>query len=330
MCTPNFSFRYYLPLLAATIFVSSCNNFTTQGSQVKGESVDDSIAMLHRMPQQGAGTESAMPDTAAIPVEKLPLDTIDTLHKAKATAQTLSPKQERQRIKDSIRLVLDTKPKHIYLTFDDGPLKGSAAISAIASAKQVKINAFLVGRHAYMSKSLMKDLQKYKDNAYVECYNHSFTHGLNKFTQFYGNVESSFADFERNEKDLDLQHKIVRLPGRNIWIYDQVRRIDLNSGAATADKLFENGYKIFGWDVEWKINGPTGKPTQSVNEIYTRLRNYMNNKSSMEPNNVVLLMHDDMFQTAQGQLLLSGLIDSIQKNTNYSFEFMRDYPFKYN
>lgn len=49
----------------------------------------------------------------------------------------------------------------------------------------------------------------------------------------------------------------------------------------------------------------------------------------MEPNNVVLLMHDDMFQNKKGQQLLSALIDSIQINTDYKFEFMRSYPFRY-
>lgn len=254
---------------------------------------------------------------------------VDTVGVIKKDSVIRQAKVEQRRIKDSVRRELDKLPKHIYFTFDDGPLRGSAAIDSIAKARNIKINVFLVGKHANMSKGLKRDFQKYYDNPLVECYNHSYTHANNKFTTFYSNPVSAFDDFAKNEHDLKLQHKIIRLPGRNIWIYDDIRRIDLQSGASTADMLYGSGYKIYGWDVEWKIHGLTGKPLQSVTEIYNRLRNYMNNKTSQEPNNVVLLMHDDMFQNKKGQALLSSLIDTIQKSTDYKFEFMRDFPFRY-
>lgn len=256
----------------------------------------------------------------------IPVDTLSPLRK---DSLEIWIKNEKRRIRDSVRLALDKFPKHIYFTFDDGPLLGSAAIDSISRAKNVKINVFLVGKHAYMSKALKRDFELYYNNPLVECYNHSYTHANNRFTTFYSNPISAYDDFEKNEVELKLKHKIIRLPGRNIWIYDDVRRVDLQSGASTADMLYTNGYRIFGWDVEWKIHGLTGKPIQSVDEIYTRIRNYMDNKSSMEPNNVVLLMHDDMFRNKKGQQLLSTLIDTIQRNTNYTFEFMRNYPFRY-
>ncbi|WP_229707459.1 polysaccharide deacetylase family protein [Sphingobacterium alkalisoli] len=237
-------------------------------------------------------------------------------------------KMQKRRLKDSLRKEFDKKPKHVYLTFDDGPLIGSSAIDSIATAKGIKINAFLVGRHANMSKRLKRDLEKYRSNPLVGCYNHSYTHGMNRFSAFYSNPNTAVADFEKNEIDLALTHKIIRLPGRNIWIYDDVRKIDLQSGSSTADLLYTNGYKIYGWDVEWRIHGLTGKPIQSVGEVYHRIRNFMNNKSALTPNNVVLLMHDDMFQNKKGQALLTALIDSL-KQEDYQFEFMEDYPRRY-
>lgn len=254
---------------------------------------------------------------------------VDTVGVIKKDSVLRVAKAEKRRIKDSVYKELDKMPKHIYFTFDDGPLKGSAAIDSIATARGIKFNAFLIGNHMHMSKGLKRDYQRYYDNPLVDCYNHSFTHANNRFTTFYSNPVTAVADFEKNELDLKLTHKIIRLPGRNIWVYDDVRRLDLQSGASTADMLFANGYKIYGWDVEWKIQGATGKPVQSVGEIYSRIRNYMRNKTSMEPNNVVLLMHDDMFQTKKGQALLSALIDTIQTSTDYKFEFMRDYPMRY-
>lgn len=260
------------------------------------------------------------------PVQVPPVDTLNPISKDSLARFV---KAERHRVRDSVRQALDKLPKHVYFTFDDGPLNGSLAIDSISKAKNIKINLFLVGKHANMSKRLQRYLQNYKDNPLAECYNHSYTHAGNRFTTFYSNPVSAFDDFEKNEQDLALQHKIVRLPGRNIWVYDDVRRIDLKSGEGTADILYSNGYKVYGWDVEWRINGATGVPVQSMKEIYTRIHNYMDNKSSMEPNNVVLLMHDDMFQHKKAQQLLTSLIDTIQNTTDYKFEFIRDYPFRY-
>ncbi len=255
-----------------------------------------------------------------------PMDTLSVISKDSIAKYI---KIEKNRRRDSLRIALDKRPKHIYFTFDDGPLIGSRAIDSIVTAKKIKVSTFLVGRHRGMSKNLKLAFEKYETNPWIECYNHSFSHAKNKFTTFYSNPVGAFDDFAKNELDLHLKHKIVRMPGRNIWVYDDMRRIDIQSGASTADLLSGDGFKIFGWDVEWKIHGLTGKPIQTVDEIYTRLRNYMNNKSSMEPNNVVLLMHDDMFQARHGQKLLSNLIDTLQQNTDFSFEFMSTYPHRY-
>jgi len=247
---------------------------------------------------------------------------VDSLNK-------IDPKQAKRNLRDSIYRELNKKDKHIYLTFDDGPLIGSRAIDSIATAKHTKLSAFLVGKHANMSKRLKNDFERYSKNPLVECYNHSYTHANNRFHAFYSNPELAVADFERCEEALGLTHKIVRMPGRNIWLFDDVRRVDLTSGSQTADLLGANGYRIYGWDVEWKIHGLSGNPVQSVNEIYTRIRTMLGNKSTLKPNNIVLLMHDDMFQNKKGQALLSGLIDSLKKHKDYHFEFISTYPHKY-
>lgn len=237
-------------------------------------------------------------------------------------------KIQRKRLKDSLRREFDKKPKHIYLTFDDGPLVGSKAIDSIARVKNVKVNAFVVGRHATMGKTRQRDLNRYVENPLVAVYNHSYTHGFNKLTSFYANSDNAFEDFKKNEEQVQLSAKIARLPGRNIWIYDKERKIDIPSAAPTADKLFADGYKVFGWDVEWRLDGYTGNPNIPLETVFHRIVNFMNNKSSREPNNVVFLMHDNMFQTKKGQKLLGNLIDSLKK-MGYKFEFMEDYPIKY-
>ncbi len=304
-------------ILFLLLFGASCQNFSTQ---VFGSNKQDSLSIIDDMEH-------------VLKHEPLLLDKWDSLRRNQLifTVDTINPisiNNQKRKLKDSLRREFNKHPKHVFLTFDDGPLVGSFAIDSLAKAKNVKVSAFLVGRHENMGNARKRDVQRYKANPLVACYNHSYTHGYNKFANFYSDVKASYDDFVKNENVLDLKHKIARLPGRNIWIYDDVRVIDLKSGAKTADTLFTNGYKIYGWDVEWRINSVTGVPVQPLVQTVNKMRNFMNNKSSQTPNNVVLLMHDDMFQTKNGRKLLANLIDSLKKE-NYKFEFMEDYPIKY-
>jgi len=303
------------------ISANSCNNIVgSPNTSGASDSVESSLTKIEGQIQQ---------DTVKL------MDILDSLNKGKIqfppidSLNSIDPKQAKKMLRDSIYRELNKKDKHIYLTFDDGPLIGSSAIDSIISSKNIKISTFLVGKHANMSKRLKRDFERYMNNPLVDCYNHSYSHAANKFHVFYSNPDLAVADFEKCEADLGLKHKIVRMPGRNIWLFDGVRRIDLTSGSQTADLLGVNGYKIYGWDVEWKINGITGTPVQTVDEVYRRIKNMLGNKSTLKPNNVVLLMHDDMFQNKKGQQLLSGLIDSLKQHKDYKFDFIADYPVKY-
>lgn len=309
--------RYVILTLSLLLFAVSCQNLTSSVIQVvNSDSIDNDF------------------DQIVIDVEKpLLLHKWDSLRRNQLTfivdsIQPISIKSQKKALKDSLIKEFDLKPKHIFLTFDDGPLVGSFAIDSLAAAKQIKVSVFLVGRHANMSKARKADLERYKKNPYVACYNHSYTHAYNKFSHFYSDVQSSYEDFIKNQNELGLMEKIVRLPGRNIWIYDDIRKIDLNSGSQTADLLFENGFKLYGWDVEWRINSIAGTPVQSIESVLYKIRSFFKNKNSQTPNNVVFLMHDDMFQTKNGRVLLANLIDTLRKE-NYQFEFMEDYPIKY-
>lgn len=309
-----------LGLMAFASHLFSCQNIS---SRVLGGIKDDTLHNLDTI-----DTSERVPEVKPLLIHKW-----DSLQKNLLTFEidSLHPvdiKTQKRLLKDSLRKEFDKHPKHVFLTFDDGPLVGSAVIDSVARSRKIKVSAFLVGRHAHMGRDRKRDLERYRSNPYVACYNHSYTHGLNKFSAFYNNPTSAFADFEKNEEDLELQHKIVRLPGRNIWIYDDIRRIDLQSSSSTADLLHSNGYKIYGWDVEWRIQSATGTPVQPLNQVRRQINSFMNNKSSMTPNNVVLLMHDDMFQTRNGRILLTQMLDSLEKD-NYKFEFIEDYPIKY-
>lgn len=295
----------------------SCENFSVQAI---GFGQKDSLD-LNAAEQAKEDMKPLIMDTWDSLQRNLLTFTVDSLH-------PLDIKTQKRILKDSLRKELEKYPKHVYLTFDDGPLVGSAALDSIARVKNVKINAFLVGRHAAFGKARQRDVSRYASNPLVACYNHSYTHGFNKFSKFYGDSLAAYEDFLKNQESLGIKEKIIRLPGRNIWMYQDYRKIDLANAAPTAEMLFKEGYKIFGWDVEWRIQSLTGTPVQPLESVYRKMKNMLSNKSTVVPNNVVLLMHDDMFQTKKGARLLGNLIDSLKKE-NYHFEFMEDYPKRY-
>lgn len=165
----------------------------------------------------------------------------------------------------------------------------------------------------------------YEENPYVDEYNHSYSHAANHYQRFYSNPHTATLDIVRNQELLKLPFKIVRLPGRNIWRENGRQRNDGVSGASTADSLVSRGYKVFGWDLEWEHH-PDGKPIQSASQMLEEIHAICNNRNSFTPGNVVVLMHDEMFQQSWEKSELKQLIDLLKTNPAYRFEQLRFYP----
>lgn len=144
----------------------------------------------------------------------------------------------------------------IYLTFDDGPNQGTQNLLKILNKRKVCATAFLVGKHAYGSKKQKDDLELLRKEPLIELANHSFTHANNKYTDYYKNADAVVYDFNIAKDSLKLYDKIARTPGRNIWRLNNINVTDLKSSNEAADKLKNAGYKLVGWDLEWK---PTHK-----------------------------------------------------------------------
>ncbi len=221
-----------------------------------------------------------------------------------------------------------TALKYIYLTFDDGPLNGSENIDSVILAERLKISVFLVGEHAEKSKILGNYYKMYEQNPFVESYNHSFTHANNKYALFYSNPPNVLADILKNEQLLNLRYKIVRLPGRNMWRIGDRKRDDGVSGSVAADLLAKNGYKLYGWDLEWRHNGKDGTPIQSVDEMTKEIDSRLETGNSFTKDHVVILIHDEMFQKKWEESELKQLIERLRLHPNYVFEQIRFYPNK--
>ena len=215
---------------------------------------------------------------------------------------------------------------YVYLTFDDGPLNGSENINDIILKEKIKISVFMVGEHVIKDKQMDTYAKYYDQNPYIDEYNHSFTHANNHYEAFYNDVDKSVKDIQYNQTLLKLPYKIVRLPGRNMWRLGGRAKNDVTNGVQTADQLAALGYKVVGWDVEWQHRPADGTPIQTVNEMYNSVQKLCTSDKTFTQNNVVMLIHDEMFQKSWEESELKQLIDLLRANPAYTFEQMRFYP----
>lgn len=214
----------------------------------------------------------------------------------------------------------------IYLTFDDGPLSGSENINNIILQEKIKISVFMVGAHVVKDKQMDIYAKYYDENPYIDEYNHSFSHANNHYEAFYENTAKSVNDIVYNQSLLKLAYKIVRLPGRNMWRLGGRSKNDGPSGMQTADQLANLGYKVVGWDIEWQHRPDDGTPIQSVDDMYQSVRNLCSSDKTFTKNNVVMLIHDEMFQKTWEESELKQLIDLLRTDPNVTFEQVRFYP----
>lgn len=218
--------------------------------------------------------------------------------------------------------------KYIYFTFDDGPLNGSEHIDSVILAERLKISVFLVGEHAEKSKLMGNYYKMYEQNPFVEAYNHSYTHAKDKYALFYSNPTNVLADIQKNEQLLNLRYKVVRLPGRNMWRLGDRKKDDGASGSKAADLLAKNGYKLYGWDLEWQHNSKDGKPIQSVDEMEKEIETRLQTGNCFTKDHIVILLHDEMFQKKWEESELKQLLDKLRLHENFIFEHIRFYPDK--
>jgi peptidoglycan/xylan/chitin deacetylase (PgdA/CDA1 family) len=119
------------------------------------------------------------------------------------------------------------KIKHIYLTFDDGPLNGSQRINDAVLTEKLPIFVMLVGKHAL---ARPEDVKLYKENKFIGVGNHSYSHANNHYKLYYSTPKSVLNDFVKNKDALKLSNKIGRLPGRNMWRIHGRSKNDYNCG----------------------------------------------------------------------------------------------------
>ncbi len=217
------------------------------------------------------------------------------------------------------------KKKKLYITFDDGPNKGTRNVLQVLNEEQVPVSFFVVGEHVYGSREQQATWDSLQHNTWVEICNHSYTHAHNKFVKFYSNDTAVVADFERTQDSLKLHNRIVRTPGRNMWRTSTVNASDIVKSKAAADSLYSNGFVVMGWDIEWHYNDSM-KLKQTSDELVQQVDSMLLHNKTKTPDHIVLLTHDQTFVDSLSTASLRNFIKQMKTKQEYEIEFISKYP----
>ena len=136
--------------------------------------------------------------------------------------------------------------------------------------------------------------------------------------------DSAVQDFLKNQVDLKIPVKIIRLPGNNSW----VGKGEMKGPQSTMNvckKLDSLGYNVIGWDVEWRFTHK-GMPEQSADEMVKEVNKIFDEGITNEQNAVVILAHDRMFQKSPYTDSLVKFISTLKQDPRNVFETIDHYP----
>lgn len=219
------------------------------------------------------------------------------------------------------------KKKKIYLTFDDGPNKGTRNVLDIVKDENVPVTFFIVGEHVFASLNQQTTWDSLQIAKQIEICNHSYTHAWhNKFEKFYESPDSVVADFQRAHDSLDLKNNIVRTPGRNTWRIDSLQFTDLKKSKAAVDSLQKAGFIVMGWDLEWHYDHKELTVKNSADDLLKQIDSVFSHKRTRSPEHLVLLAHDQVYGKSKDSAELRQFIQKLKLKEEYELSIATNYP----
>jgi len=242
-----------------------------------------------------------------------------------AVVDSAAIKQQEKQRQDSLQKISITKKK-IYLTFDDGPNKGTRNVLQAVKEENIPASFFIVGEHVFDSPKQSQTWELLKADSVIELCNHSYTHANNRYTSFYNKPAGVVADFQRSQQALQFSNTIARMPGRNAWRIDTIDHTDIYESSAAIDSLHAAGFSIMGWDIEWMFDHKTLAPDTAIDLMLRRIDNLLMAEKTKTPGHLVLLAHDQAFQTEEAIQLLHLVLQSLKNNPEYELVLASKYP----
>lgn len=232
--------------------------------------------------------------------------------------------KEKKRV-DSLA-ALTRKKKKIYLTFDDGPNKGTRNVLEVIKTEQVAASFFVVGQHTLDTRQQKETWEMLKADAGIELCNHSYSHARNRYTSFYESPAGVVNDFNQSKDLLGFSNNVARMPGRNAWRIDSIDHTDIIESKPAIDSLHVAGYAIMGWDIEWTFDHKTLAPDADTALLLRRIYNMLEANKTKTPGHLVLLAHDQAYQQAAYVENLRYVVQQLKNNPEYELLLASKYP----
>ncbi len=213
----------------------------------------------------------------------------------------------------------------VFLTSDDGPLLGSKYLDQIIRDYEVPFTLFLVGKPMSSNDRLKPSFLRYKSNPYVLLANHSYSHANFHYKRFYNNPSGVERDFLKNEKFLGLNSKIGRLPGRNVYSINNTTKGEPKALKAAKLLTKNDNYKFFGWDYELRHNGNGVILEDNAIVHYNKIKELLKSGKTFRKNQIIILMHDQMFSSIKSQETLGELILLLQDDEEVKIKTLDKY-----
>ena len=219
------------------------------------------------------------------------------------------------------------KKKRIYLTFDDGPNKGTRNVLDIIKEENVPVTFFVVGEHVFASPGQKITWDSLVTSKHVEICNHSYSHAWhNKFDKFYQKPDSVISDFMKSQNKLNLSNNLVRTPGRNSWRIDSIHFTDNKKSKSAIDSLQKAGFIVVGWDLEWHYDPKTLQVKKTGDDLLRQIDNLFANGKTKYPDHLVILAHDQVYRGSNDSTQLRQFIQKLKQKDEYEISFISNYP----
>jgi len=220
------------------------------------------------------------------------------------------------------------KEKTLYMTFDDGPIGGTENLLRVLREENVEATMFCIGREVVKHPKLFQE-ELAMPNLLVA--NHTYTHANNHYRRFYNSpAVHVVADIDKAQAVIG-GAKYLRLCGRNVWRLPAVKKDDWGISVAQRgheipkyNALWDQGYFIYGWDVEWLFSHRTQRPLFNGAEMARRVNARYQGAHTSKTGKVILLAHDFMFRSAYNTQQLRSFIQ-IMKGEGWRFKTIDDY-----
>ncbi|HYO22406.1 MAG TPA: polysaccharide deacetylase family protein [Flavisolibacter sp.] len=217
------------------------------------------------------------------------------------------------------------KKKKLYITFDDGPNKGTRNVLHIVQDEGVPVSFFIVGEHVFASPTQARLWDSLKIARQIELCNHSYSHAHSRYESYYAQPDSVVADFRRTHDSLNLANTVARTPGRNIWRIDTLQFTDLKRSAVAADSLQKAGFKLMGWDLEWHFDHKTMCVVTTAEKMVAQIDSVFKHNRTKNKDHLVLLAHDQAYAKSEDSFQLRQFFQLL-KQKDYELSLATEYP----